>query len=174
MPPTRPHRRHYSRPSVHVVPAVADFDDPNLDEDAVALEDDSPYPEVRSAVANTDDPDMPVNTFRAWFIGVLWALIIPGMNQFFFFRYPSVTVGGVRFFVLTADCGRDHSSRSAQIVAQLLSFPLGRLWARVLPNVKIFGVALNPGPFTVKEHVIITIMATVGYSSAYAVSVQCS
>lgn len=30
---------------------------------------------------------------------------------------------------------------------------MGRLWARFLPNVKIFGVSLNPGPFTVKEHV---------------------
>lgn len=90
--------------SAHVVPAVAvaEFDDPNLDKDALALEDDSPYPEVRSAVANTDDPDMPVNTFRAWFIGVLWAVIIPGMNQFFFFRYPSVTVSGVRSSVLTS------------------------------------------------------------------------
>ena len=39
-----------------------------------------------------------------------------------------------------------------------------------MPNVKIFGVSLNPGPFTVKEHVLITIMATVGYQSAYAVS----
>lgn len=41
-----------------------------------------------------------------------------------------------------------------------------------MPNVKIFGVSLNPGPFNVKEHVLITIMATVGYQSAYAVSVQ--
>ena len=64
--------------------------------------------------------------------------------------------------------------RLLQIVAQLLSFPLGRLWARVVPNVKIFGVSINPGPFTVKEHVLITIMATVGYSSAYAVRVYCS
>lgn len=62
--------------------------------------------------------------------------------------------------------------RSFQIVAQLLSFPIGRLWARFLPNVKLFGVSLNPGPFNVKEHVLITIMATVGYQSAYAVSVQ--
>lgn len=58
-------------------------------------DDDSPYPEVRSAVANTDDPDMPVNTLRAWVIGIVWAIILPGMNQFFFFRYPSVTVTGV-------------------------------------------------------------------------------
>jgi hypothetical protein len=32
------------------------------------------------------------------------------------------------------------------------------------------GISLNPGPFSIKEHVIITIMAGVGYGSAYAVS----
>jgi hypothetical protein len=58
-------------------------------------EDDSPYPEVRSAVANFDDPDMPVATLRAWVIGLFWAIIIPGMNQFFYFRYPSVAITGV-------------------------------------------------------------------------------
>ncbi|KAI0367875.1 small oligopeptide transporter [Pilatotrama ljubarskyi] len=135
---------------IHAIP-VAEFDDPNFDKDAVILEDDSPYPEVRSAVANTDDPDMPVSTCRAWTIGLIWSIIIPGMNQFFFFRYPSVTVSG--------------------IVAQLLSFPVGRLWARFMPNVKVFGVSINPGPFTVKEHVLITIMATVGYQSAYATDI---
>lgn len=40
-------------------------------------EDDSPYPEVRSAVANTDDPDIPVSTIRAWVIGIIFAIIIP-------------------------------------------------------------------------------------------------
>ncbi len=39
-----------------------------------------------------------------------------------------------------------------------------------MPKVTIFGVSLNPGPFTIKEHVIITIMASVGAQSAYAVS----
>ena len=62
----------------------------------LCAEDDSPYPEVRSAVANTDDPDMPVGTLRAWTIGLLWSIILPGLNQFFFFRYPSITVTGVR------------------------------------------------------------------------------
>ncbi|KAI0342190.1 OPT oligopeptide transporter [Trametopsis cervina] len=131
---------------------IAGFDDPNLDSVNLAdFEEDSPYPEVRSAVANTDDPDMPVNTFRAWFIGILWAILIPGLNQFFFFRFPSVSIGSV--------------------VAQLISFPLLRLWARVVPQVKIFGVALNPGPFTIKEHVLITIMAGVGAGSAYATDI---
>jgi len=59
------------------------------------IEDDSPYPEVRSAVANFDDPDMPASTLRAWTLGVCWAIIIPGMNQFFYLRFPSVVIGSV-------------------------------------------------------------------------------
>ncbi|KAH9832325.1 OPT oligopeptide transporter [Rhodofomes roseus] len=132
--------------------AVAEFEDPNLDEkEALEFEDDSPYPEVRSAVANTDDFEMPSSTIRTWVIGVIWAVIIPGMNQFFFFRYPSVSVGSY--------------------VALLLSFPIGRLWARFMPRVKVLGVSLNPGPFTIKEHVLITIMAGVGAGSAYATDI---
>jgi hypothetical protein len=42
--------------------AGAFFDDPNLDRDHIELENDSPYPEVRSAVANTDDIDMYVSS----------------------------------------------------------------------------------------------------------------
>nr|GAT55049.1 OPT oligopeptide transporter [Mycena chlorophos] len=139
---------------IAVVVDAPEFDDPNLDNEAAIngiLEDDSPYPEVRSAVANTDDPSIAVATLRAWVLGLIWAIIIPGLNQFFFFRYPAVTV--------------------SSIVAQLLTFPLGRAWARFLPNVSIFGLALNPGPFTIKEHVLITIMAGVGAGSAYATDI---
>lgn len=123
--------------------------DPNFDEDTVY--DESPYPEVRSAVANVDDPEMPVNTFRAWVIGLFWAILLSGVNQFFFFRYPTITVGG--------------------LVAQLVSYPMGRLWARFMPRVRVLGVSLNPGPFTIKEHVLVTIMAGVGSGSAYATDI---
>ncbi|KAF5340391.1 hypothetical protein D9611_007769 [Ephemerocybe angulata] len=125
--------------------------DPNYDSDQDHLEDDSPYPEVRSAVACTDDPDMPASTLRAWILGLAWAVLIPGMNQFFYFRYPSVAIGG--------------------LVAQLLVFPVGRIWVRIMPCVKIFGLELNPGPFTIKEHVLVTIMATVGAQQAYATDI---
>jgi len=80
---------------------------------------------------------MPSTTLRTWVIGLTWAILIPGLNQFFSFRYPSVTING--------------------IVAQLLSFPVGRAAAAWLPDWKIFGVSINPGPFTVKEHVLITV-----------------
>ena len=57
-----------------------------------------------------------------------------------------------------------------QLIPLLVSLPIGKLWARYLPNVTLFGLELNPGPFTIKEHVITTIMASVGSSPAYAVS----
>lgn len=41
--------------------------------------------------------------------------------------------------------------------------------ARFLPRVTILGFPLNPGPFTIKEHVVVTIMAGVGAETAYAV-----
>ena len=117
---------------------IADFDDPNIDKgDAIigVLEDDSPYPEVRSALANTDDILIPISTLRCWIIGAfsvrlffgllilvgiryhlgsdharefsiyttpmlphsLGAMYTQGLNQFFYFRYPSVGIGGVLF-----------------------------------------------------------------------------
>ncbi|KAI9572532.1 OPT oligopeptide transporter protein-domain-containing protein [Boletus coccyginus] len=74
----------------------SDFDDPNLDPNRTCeFDDDSPYPEVRAAVANTDDPSIPVMTLRTWVLGLAWSVIIPGVNQFLFFRYPSVPVVGI-------------------------------------------------------------------------------
>ncbi|KAF8264675.1 OPT oligopeptide transporter protein-domain-containing protein [Lactarius quietus] len=52
-------------------------------------------------------------------------------------------------------------AHSLQLIALLVSFPVGKLWAKYVPNVTLFGIELNPGPFTIKEHVIITIMSEV-------------
>ncbi|KAH7926403.1 OPT oligopeptide transporter [Leucogyrophana mollusca] len=136
------------------LPLSLNLHDPNTDEDKSAnrdTEEDSPYAEVCSAVSNVDDRSMPVGTFRAWTLGLMWTILLPGLNQFFYFRYPYVSI--------------------SSLVSQLLSFPLGLLWARVVPDVTIFGVAINPGPFTIKEHVLVTIMGTVGYQSAYATDI---
>jgi OPT family small oligopeptide transporter len=119
---------------------------------AIDFVDDSPYPEVRASVSNIDDPLMPVNTFRMWFLGIIFAMIVPGVNTTFSLRYPSVYLTGT--------------------VIQLISFPLGRGLAKVLPTRKFntFGYvwSLNPGPFSIKEHVCITVMASVVTNGAYA------
>jgi len=35
----------------------------------------SPYPEVRANVPNTDEVDLPVNTVRMWFLGVVFTMV---------------------------------------------------------------------------------------------------
>ncbi|KAF8261430.1 OPT oligopeptide transporter [Lactarius quietus] len=126
-------------------------DDPNFDPTAIIIEDESPYPEVRSAVSNTDDPTMPASSLRAWVLGIIWAVLIAGINQFFYFRYLSVVIDG--------------------FIPLFVSFPIGKLWARYVPKVALFGVELNPGPFTIKEHVIIVTMSLVANQSAYATNI---
>ena len=41
----------------------------------------SPYAEVRASVPNTDDSTLPVDTFRAWFIGLLFVALFSALNQ---------------------------------------------------------------------------------------------
>lgn len=38
---------------------------------------------------------MPSSTFRAWAVGLFWTVLISGVNQFFFFRYPTITISPV-------------------------------------------------------------------------------
>jgi OPT family oligopeptide transporter len=58
------------------------------------------------------------------------------------------------------------------VVIQLLALPVGRLFAWALPTTKFrtFGYVwtLNPGPFNIKEHAVITVMAKCVEYGAYA------
>ncbi|KAF4541792.1 putative small oligopeptide opt family protein [Lasiodiplodia theobromae] len=118
------------------------------------LGENSPYPEVASAVPNTDDHTLPCNTIRAWVIGLIFTTIGSGLNMLFNLRNPSITI--------------------TSIVAQLLSYPIGKLWEKTMPSrqFNLFGLkfSLNPGPFNVKEHTLITIMANVTFGNGVAYS----
>ncbi|CAE6398593.1 unnamed protein product [Rhizoctonia solani] len=126
----------------------------------IDFEDDSPYPEVRAAVANTDDPTMPTNTFRMWFLGLIFTVLIAGLNQFFSMRCKSLRYPSVQITAL---------------VAQLVALPAGKLLEKTLPRAHIttFGYtwSLNPGPFNIKEHTLITVMANVVAGGAYATDI---
>jgi OPT oligopeptide transporter protein len=56
------------------------------------------------------------------------------------------------------------------LIAQLVAYPIGNFWGKYMPNrtFRTFGIEwmLNPGPFTIKEHTLITIMANVSFSVA--------
>ncbi|KDO78544.1 hypothetical protein CISIN_1g004659mg [Citrus sinensis] len=107
-----------------------------------------PIEEVALIVPETDDPTMPVMTFRAWFLGLTSCTLLIFLNTFFTFRTQPLTISA--------------------ILMQIAVLPIGKFMARILPN-KEFQVlgwrfSLNPGPFNIKEHVIITIFANCGVS----------
>lgn len=119
--------------------------------EAALITNNSPYSEVRAVVDNHDDPTMPCSTIRAWVMGIFFSIAISFINGFFEIRQPTIAV-------------------SAN-VPQLLAYPLGKFFEKVLPDVGVTlcGVrhSLNPGPFNKKEHMLITIMASIAQSSPY-------
>ncbi|PKY07216.1 small oligopeptide transporter, OPT family [Aspergillus campestris IBT 28561] len=116
----------------------------------------SPYPEVRAAVPNYDEGGHS-NTIRAWVIGLLFATIGSALNMLFSMRQPYIVI--------------------PSYVAQVVSYPVGVGWAKVMPNkvFKVFGLEfnLNPGPFSKKEHAMVVIMANATFAggAAYATDV---
>lgn len=119
--------------------------------------DDSPIEQVRLTVPITDDPSLPCLTFRTWVLGITSCAMLAFLNQFFVYRQNALYITSV----------------SAQIVV----LPIGKFMAVTLPNkiIKIPGTkwsfSLNPGPFNLKEHVLITIFANAGSTNVYAVNV---
>ncbi|KII95597.1 hypothetical protein PLICRDRAFT_98128 [Plicaturopsis crispa FD-325 SS-3] len=128
-----------------------------FDLDAIE-EEDSPFPEVRASVSNIDDPDMPAMTIRMWFIGLLLCMASSAMNVFFNFRQPAPSI--------------------VPLALLLISYPFGKFLAFTLPITtfrlpRLLGsqeFSLNPGPWNIKEHVLVFIMANVAVGPPYALN----
>ena len=168
--PTSVDSTELSASAASVSPSLMEFSDlesrelikMGFDFDAVE-EEDSPYPEVRASVSNVDDPEMPALTFRMWVIGLVLCMIGSGLNVFFNFRQPAPQV--------------------IPLVLVLVSCPIGKLAAHSLPITTFrsrlpipwpvrsggqgrkgieYSFSLNPGPWNIKEHALMYIMANVG------------
>jgi hypothetical protein len=78
---------------------------------------------------------------RSWLLLTVFVILFAGVNLFFSLRYPSLTLG--------------------YVVAQVLVHPIGLAWGR-LPRMRVplgrFSFHLNPGPWSIKEHALITIV----------------
>ncbi|KAI5427023.1 variant 3, OPT super, partial [Lathyrus oleraceus] len=118
---------------------------------------DSPIEQVRLTVPITDDPSQPALTFRTWFLGLTSCVLLAFVNQFLGYRTNPLKITSVS--------------------AQIITLPLGKLMAATLPTQPIqvplttWSFSLNPGPFSLKEHVLITIFASSGSSGVYAISI---
>ena len=116
----------------------------------------SPVKQVALTVPTTDEPSLPVLTFRMWVLGTLSCIVLSFLNQFFWYRTEPLTI--------------------TAISAQIAVVPLGQLMASKLTNRVFFKATpweftLNPGPFNVKEHVLITIFANSGAGTVYAIHI---
>lgn len=112
---------------------------------------------MRLTVPTTDDPTQPALTFRTWTLGLASCIILSFVNQFFGYRTNPLYISSVS--------------------AQILSLPVGKLMAATLPTKPIrvpltkWSFSLNPGPFNLKEHALITIFASAGSSGVYAINI---
>uniref|UniRef100_A0ACD5YLQ9 Uncharacterized protein n=1 Tax=Avena sativa TaxID=4498 RepID=A0ACD5YLQ9_AVESA len=118
---------------------------------------DHPIEEVRNTVPITDDPSEPCLTFRTWVLGMCSCVLLAFVNEFFMYRSNQLSIGTV--------------------VVQIATLPIGRFMASALPatlmRVPLFGwkFSLNPGPFSLKEHCLVTIFAGAGASGVYAMNI---
>ena len=108
--------------------------------------------EYVEAAVRAEDGEEPANTLRAWVLGFFFVTVASGVNMLLSMRSPAITIPVVAIL--------------------LLVYPVGCLWARIVPawTFKTFGVewSLNPGPFNIKEHTVVTLMASVTYGYAYS------
>ncbi|RRT34047.1 hypothetical protein B296_00052803 [Ensete ventricosum] len=119
-------------------------------------EENSPIEQVALTVPVEDDPTTPVLTFRMWVLGTASCLLLSFLNQFFWYRKEPLSI--------------------TSISAQIAVVPLGHLMASTITDRVFFKgsrweFTLNPGPFNMKEHVLITIFANSGAGSVYAIHV---
>ncbi|XP_077236614.1 oligopeptide transporter 1-like [Tasmannia lanceolata] len=100
---------------------------------------------------------MPVLTFRTWILGITSCALLAFLNQFFSYRQNPIGITSVS--------------------VQIAVLPIGKLMAATLPSRPIqipmtkWSFSLNPGPFNLKEHVLITIFANCGSGGVYAVNI---
>uniref|UniRef100_A0A0W0F783 Putative OPT oligopeptide transporter n=1 Tax=Moniliophthora roreri TaxID=221103 RepID=A0A0W0F783_MONRR len=112
-------------------------------------------------VSLDDDPNMPIFTFRLWLLGLGLSCFGAVLGQIFYFRPQTIDV--------------------SILFLQIISWILGRALEEVLPGPNpsarfrtsdnAFWRFLNPGPFSLKEHVGITIMSSTASASAKAISI---
>ncbi|KAJ3191541.1 hypothetical protein HK101_007617 [Irineochytrium annulatum] len=116
------------------------------DEDAV----DQIYDIVDAVVSRTDDPTIPANTARAWVLGMILCVALSFINTLFSFR--------------------TNQFYTNPIIGVLLAYPLAILLARVIPrHLRVLGIDLNPGPFSLKEHALIYVCCSAGSNTAFAI-----
>ncbi|KAJ3313392.1 hypothetical protein HDV04_002199 [Boothiomyces sp. JEL0838] len=103
-----------------------------------------------AGVVSTDDNvNIPALTIRAIFISTLFAIPLTAINTVASFRNNPYSIPST--------------------IANILAYPIGVFFAASLPDVSVFGASLNPGPFSVKEHVLINTIVSAASATYYGI-----
>jgi hypothetical protein len=98
--------------------------------------------QVALTVPISNDPSLPSFTFRMWILGSLACVLLSFLNQFFWYCREPLTMTSISAQIAVVPLGHLMTSTLTERV-----FFKGRKWE----------FTLNPGPFNVKEHMLITI-----------------
>ncbi|WVF65518.1 OPT family small oligopeptide transporter [Kwoniella sp. CBS 6097] len=109
---------------------------------------------IARTVPSTDDPSLPTLTLRVLLLGSTFCVLGASASQVFYFKSNAPSFSS--YFVILA------------------TYPLGHLLAneRVIPRGKrVFGWELNPGRFSIKEAILVSVLSSSGASAAYAADI---
>ncbi|TQV98969.1 hypothetical protein V2A60_007340 [Cordyceps javanica] len=124
---------------------VDEADEPKLSKPATAFD------VLTHTIHLQDDPTLSAITFRSMTIGLGLSVFGGVLSGIFYFKPQFVSIPAVFIAVV--------------------AFLLGEAMARLIPRRGALGRLLNPGPFNIKEHLAITIMANAASTSALGLEI---
>ncbi|KAJ3218186.1 hypothetical protein HDU67_006448 [Dinochytrium kinnereticum] len=148
-PASAPPTSHRKSPVEDEGNKASEGEEIEIEEDYV----DEIYDIVDAVVSRSDDHELPVGTFRAWFLGIIFCGVLAAANTLFSFR--------------------TNVFYASPFIGVLLAYPCGLFMAATLPTTKYkmpYGkeFTFNPGRFNHKEHALIYVFCNSGANTAYA------
>ncbi|KAL7420969.1 hypothetical protein Q5752_003853 [Cryptotrichosporon argae] len=109
---------------------------------------------IAQSVPSTDDPHLPTLTLRTLLLGSFFCVLGAAASQVFYFKSNAPSFSSYFVILLTYPLG--HGLANEHVVAR------GR---------RVWGINLNPGPFSIKEAILVSVIASSGAMSAYAADI---
>ncbi|WVW79403.1 OPT family small oligopeptide transporter [Kwoniella bestiolae CBS 10118] len=109
---------------------------------------------IARTVPSTDDPTLPTLTLRVLILGSTFCILGASSSMIFYFK--------------------SNAPQFSQYFVILATYPLGHVLAndKLIPRGKrILGWELNPGRFSIKEAILVSVLSSSGAAAAYAADI---
>nr|XP_019009874.1 OPT family small oligopeptide transporter [Kwoniella pini CBS 10737]OCF48655.1 OPT family small oligopeptide transporter [Kwoniella pini CBS 10737] len=109
---------------------------------------------IARSVPSTDDPSLPTLTLRVILLGSSFCILGASSSMVFYFK--------------------SNAPQFSQYFVILATYPLGHVLANeklISRGKKLFGWELNPGRFSIKEAILVSVLSSSGATAAYAADI---